>query len=233
MRTQQLWLPLLLSLVGIAQQTNASLQSHDSIRAAAKEHTFKQFGDSRDDHRVTVGHLDSRLRLSNCSKKLEAFSPPGRRNKHKQTVGVRCSGAEPWTLYVPVTVSTLKKILVAERELPRGSIVTREDISLQERDVAALHKGYLEIPEKIIGHTLKRSLHKNDVITPGQLLIPHTVKRGSQVTILAKVGALQVRMNGKALSDGSKGEQIPVLNNSSKRQIEAIVIAPGIVEVSM
>ena len=233
MRTHRLWLPLLLSMMGTAQLAGAGIQSHESIRATAREHTLKQFDGSREGVRATVGHLDNRLRLSHCSKKLETFSPPGRRNNHKQTVGVRCSGAEPWTLYVPVTVSIQKKILVANRELPRGSTVTREDVALQERDVAALRGGYLETPEKIIGRTLKRTLRKNDVVTPAQLLTPRTVKRGSQVTILAKAGTLQVRMSGKALSDGSKGEQIRVLNNSSQRQIEAIVIAPGIVEVSM
>lgn len=226
-------LPSLLSLVVSVPLASAALQSHESIRAEARDYTLQQLHGKGEDHQVNVGRLDSRLRLSRCSEKLEAFSPPGRSNSRKQTVGVRCSGTEPWTLYVPVTISIRKKIIVARRELPRGSIISGEDIRLEERDVARLHKGYLETPEQIIGHTLKRSLHQDDVITPGQLLVPHTVKRGSQVTILAKVGSLQVRMAGKALANGSKGEQIRVLNNSSKRQVEATVVAPGIVEVSM
>jgi flagella basal body P-ring formation protein FlgA len=64
------------------------------------------------------------------------------------------------------------------------------------------------------------------------MVIQHAVKKGNQVVILAQIGTLQVRMNGKALSNGAVGERIKVENNSSNRRIEATVIASGVVKAT-
>ena len=59
------------------------------------------------------------------------------------------------------------------------------------------------------------------------------VRRGERVSILATTAALQVRMEGEALSDGAIGEIIRVRNLSSRQEIEAQVVGPGQVQVRM
>ena len=80
---------------------------------------------------------------------------------------------------------------------------------------------------------LKLTLKPGAVLSPGQLRRPPAVKRGSQVTILGRAGGIEVRMSGKALSDGARGQRIKVRNSSSSRQIEGTVIARGTVEVTL
>jgi len=224
---------LLFWLTGPPPLLAAELQSHDSIRLAASAHALATYPEDNNGIRVEVTRLDRRLRLNRCDEPLETYSSPGGSNKFKQTVGVRCLGTSPWSIYVPVSIKLKKKIVVAGRELARGTLITAEDIRLEEREVSHLHRGFFDQPERLIGMHLKQNLHEKDVISPRQLSAPQTIKRGSQVTILGRVGSLKVRMEGKALADGAVGERIRVQNKSSKRRIEAMVVAPGIVEVSL
>jgi len=224
---------LVIWLTGSWALAAAHTQSHESIREAAAGHVLARHDGPRKELRLQVGRLDSRLKLKQCDAPLETFSPPGRSLASKQTVGVRCVADQPWTLYVPVTLSIMRDILVASHELPRGSIISATDLRLEQRDVARLRNGYLEHPQEVVGKVLKRTLHQNDVLLPAQILLPLTVERGSKVTILARSGSLQVRMMGKALSGGAKGDLIEVVNDNSQKRVEGRVIAPGVVEVPL
>jgi len=220
-------------LTGPLPLAAAELQSHDSIRQAASAHALTNYPREKKGMNVKVTRLDHRLRLGRCDEPLETFSSPGGSNKFKQTVGVRCPGTNPWSIYVPVTIELKMKIVIASRELARGTLITAGDIRLEEREVSHLHRGFFVQPGRLIGMHLEKGLHENDVVSPRQLTAPQTIKRGSQVTILGRIGALKVRMEGKALADGTIGQRIRVQNKSSKRRVEAMVVAPGIVEVSL
>jgi flagella basal body P-ring formation protein FlgA len=209
------------------------LQSHDSIREAARQHILDSSAEYSAPPEVQAGRLDNRLRLAACELPLQTFSPPGKRMLGKVTVGVRCEGEKPWTLYVPVTVAVMSQVVVAKTELTRGSIITREDLKLEQRDIARLHRGYLDSLEKAIGKTVKYSVRPNQVVTPSRVESPLAVKRNGRVTILAANSSVQVRMSGTALENGSIGERIRVKNRSSNRELEARVIEQGVVQVTM
>ena len=232
-RKRHYW-PILLLVWSLAavSATEEQTQPHESILAAAEQHVLNDFDQENQQINVAAGRLDSRLRLAACGQELDTFMPHGRKNASRVTVGVRCNDTGGWTLYVPVTLSLMKEIAVANRELPRGTILTSADFKIEKRDVARLHRGYIEHPQQAIGKKLKRRLRADAVLTPGQLIIQHAVKKGSQVVIVAQIGGLQVRMNGKALSNGAVGERIKVENNSSNRQIEATVIDSGVVKAT-
>lgn len=219
--------------LGQSQAASGGLQTHESIHEAARNHVLGDIRSSGGKNSVTASQLDRRLKLATCSQPLETFLPNGRKSESRWTVGVRCSGKKEWTLYVSVRVSTFKHVLIATRELPKGTTLTASDLKTEERDIARLHRGYLEQAEQAVGKVLKRTLHQGDVVAPTRIVSPDTIKRGSQVTILASVGSIRVRMNGKALGKGTVGDRIKVLNESSRRKIDATIIAPGIVEVAM
>ncbi len=50
--------------------------------------------------------------------------------------------------------------------------------------------------------------------------------------IVASQGSLQVRMKGKALDNGARGDRIRVRNLSSGRQISGEMIASGVIQVT-
>lgn len=164
---------------------------------------------------------------------LETFSPPGSSKRARSTVGVRCRAGQNWSIYVPVTIEITKPILIANRQLPRDTIIGSGDFRVEEHPVSQLHRGYLQDPHRVIGKILNRDIREGDVLTPGWLEAATTVKKGSMVTILARTGTVQVRMEGTALADGATGEKIKVQNSSSNRQLEATVTSSGTVEVNL
>ena len=211
----------------------SGIQSHGSIMQAARQHILDRSSDYPSPPEVTAGRLDSRLRLAACELPLESFTPQSRRRMGKITIGIRCNGSHPWSLFVPVTVKVMTEVVVARTSLPRGSIIGESDIELEMRDISRLHRGYLEAKKSVLGKKLRQRLRQQQVVTPSQLDTPHAIKRNNRVTILASSRSLQIRMLGKALQNGSLGELIRVRNESSKKELDAKVVAPGIVEVAM
>jgi len=151
----------------------------------------------------------------------------------KRTVGVRCNGKHAWTIYVPVSVKVMTEVIIAKRALERGTIISAADVGLEQRDISRLHRGYLEQKNLAVGKKLKQRVRRNQIVSPSQLDSPQAIKRNNRVTILASNRMIQVRMAGKALQNGSIGDLIRVRNESSKRELDAMVVAPGIVRVAM
>jgi flagella basal body P-ring formation protein FlgA len=61
------------------------------------------------------------------------------------------------------------------------------------------------------------------------------VRRGERVTILARVGGVEIKTTGKAQSAGALGEAIEVCRDGARRKqdmFEAIVIGPKTVTVA-
>jgi len=223
----------LTSILMLAGQSQASeFQSLDDIRKAAADFAAKKQPINQNST-IETGHLDPRLRLNKCDQPL-TVSPLGRRiNAANMTVMVKCETSTPWTVYIPIKIKTYITIAIANRPLSRDTPITKSDISFEKREINRLSRSYFESPDNLIGRIPKRSLTKGSVISPRDLAIKKVISKGSRISILAKTGGITVRMPGLALSDAGTGDQIQVQNLSSKRNIQATVMGPGIVKVAM
>ena len=209
------------------------IQPHKSILDAARNHAIGNATGYSVPPTVTVNRLDSRLRLPKCNQALEAFSPPTGRKLGRTTVGVRCSGNKPWSLYVSVAVSLVTDVIVAAHNLARGTVLSNGDLMLEKKDIARLRGNFFKQPAKAIGKVLKRNLQQGHVLNLQHTATQKTVKKGSKVIILAQSGNIQVRMQGKALGNGATGERIRVQNIHSKKELEATVVSTGVVKVAL
>lgn len=211
-----------------------SLQSHASIRTAAGQFARAAVLASNGiEPTVKVSELDSRLRLVRCQQPLEAFQPVGGKLLGNITVGVRCTGSRPWSLYVPVRVSLFAEVVVAARPLARNSALAQTDLKLERRDLARLHNGYFTDPAALVGKKLTRPVPLNAALTDSQIREPLAVRRGQRVTLVATGSGIEVRMGGEALADGAAGDRIRVRNSSSRRVVDGIVQDAGTVQVAM
>lgn len=225
---------ILLACLGLtAPASGGQTQSHESIREAAERHVLELNTGQKGRLELGAERLDRRLRLNKCEEALETFSSADKPGRSRYSIGVRCNGDQPWALYVPVSMSVFRKVLVLGREVGRGGLLTQADIRLEERDITRLRRGYLENPEQVLGKTPRRSVKAGTVLSPSLLESSALVSRGSRVTILGELGGIEVRMEGKALGNGALGERIQVRNSSSNRRVEATVVAAGIVQVSL
>ena len=149
------------------------------------------------------------------------------------TVGVRCPSESGWSIYVSARIDVFGPVLVARHPLARNSRVTATDLELVERNLANLPHGYYATQEPVVGQLAKRTIAAASVITPTMLTPPKLVQRGETVSILAESGPLQIRGQGKALTDGKAGELIKIRADGSQRVIDGTVVSRGVVKVTL
>lgn len=224
---------LLLALMAVQAAHAREIQSLESIGAVVRGYLEVRNAHLQRPPQIDVGRMDPRLRLPLCAEPLEAYQPAGYRSVGNTTVGVRCRGDKPWSLFVQASVKVFEVVWVARRSMGRGNELSEADIEQAEREVGRLASGYVVDKSDLIGMILKRPVRQGDILAENMLSLPRWIKRGDKVTISATGKGLSVRMEGKALAHGAKGERIRVRNLSSQREIEAVVVAPGQVQVNM
>ena len=212
---------------------DAAPQSAASIQKAAREFILTHARAYGGEPLIEVSAPDPRLRLARCDQPLIAELPPGSRPVGSTTVGVRCPGNSPWSIYVPVRVQIFANILVAARPLARGVPLTPTDVTVSRQDLAAVAGNALTDAAQAIGKRLRYPVATGAALNAGLLDLPPLVKRGQTVTIVSSGQGLEVRAAGEALADGTSGETIRVRNLLTKKIIQATVLETGLVRVSM
>lgn len=180
---------------------------------------------------VRVRPLDDRLRLPLCSEPLTAFYPQGSRFTGPISVGVRCNGHNPWTIYARATVTAERAIPVLVNAIPRNTIILKSDLKMVYKPMKFGLQGIADDPDQIIGMELTRALDAGSTIKLNQLKAPKVITRGQQVILISGTEGLVVRMQGKALRDAISGERVQVTNLSSGQKIEGIANTDGTVSV--
>ena len=211
-----------------------TLEPHENILATATQAILEMPEvRSLSNPSIKPNNLDNRLRLTRCSEPLSAEVTSRYMRGGRLTVDVECRGNQPWSIYVPVTVTSEIQVLTLLQALPRDAVLTEGDV-----DVVTLRRRptglpTLSDPKQAIGMAAKRALSEGTELRPTMLKQPVIIKRGDQTVITAGSGGLSVRMTGKALEDGVLGEQIRVQNLSSKRTIQGEVQRDGSVLIGI
>jgi flagella basal body P-ring formation protein FlgA len=232
-RSRPLLFTGLLALALAAPAAAEEIQDLDGIRLAVESFVAAQTPDERGERHITVGNLDSRLRLTVCGEGLQTFFAPGSRVGSRRTVGVSCQRPKPWTVYVSAQVTYRGAVLVAARALPRGAVLGAGDLVLEERDLDDGPSGYLTEPAQALGRRTTRPLRLGLPVTSGLLEDVQVVERGQRVWLVAQSRALSVRMAGTALEHGAPGDRIRVQNNDSRKVVEGLVGDDGVVRVGL
>jgi len=222
---------LALGAVSGAQAADGA-QSLEAVRGAAEAFIRSQIPGEPNTVEIEVGALDERLRLAACAEPLRASLPAGASFREKTTVAVACHSGTRWTVYVPVSIATNVSSLVLRHAANRGARVTAEDIEIQVRKVSGPSASYLTSVTELPGRTLKRPLAAGSVLTVDAFMADAMVKRGQQVTLLASAGGLEVRANGRALSDGGSADRVRVQNLASQLVVEGVVESAGVIRVT-
>ncbi len=211
----------------------APIQSLAEIKKIAQRYAENEFMGVEGNISVKAVKLDPRLRLAKCDQPLETVDAFNTKRGGQITVNVQCNGSKRWTLYVPVQVQVLQTVAIMNHALPRKSIITRDDVRLEERDINRVNQGFFTNLEDVIGKTLLRSVGNGLTVSPMHIDDPDLVKRGQKVTLIAKSDGFAVSVRGQAMSDGAVGDRIKVKNLSSERIIEGIITQDGQVATHM
>lgn len=179
---------------------------------------------------LTVAPIDPRLNLPACPVP-EPFLPSGGRLWGSSTVGVRCSGASQWVIYVPVTVRVMADVVMTARPLSQGQVVGPADIMLRSNDLAQMPSGVITEASQAVGKTLLNSVTSGQPLRQDMLRSPQVILQGQTVKLMSAGRGFKVSAEGRALSNAAEGQLVQV-RTPSGQVISGIARAGAVVEVS-
>jgi flagella basal body P-ring formation protein FlgA len=122
-------------------------------------------------------------------------------------------------------------ILVPAHDIARGAVLTALDVTPKSMPVMRLNGDIVRNADDVVGREARRALRAGETLRASDLKRPTLVTKGSTVTMLFEAPGMRLSASGRALGEGGKDDVIQVLNPTSYRQVEATVIAAGLVRV--
>ena len=157
-------------------------------------------------YEVSVGALDSRLKLAPCGN-VEMYVPPGSRLWGHGRVGLRCvDGMAKWNVSVPVNVKAFGNAWVVRGQVMAGNPLTQADAVQVEVDWAEDTNPVLADSTAWLGQTATRSLSTGQVLRSGMVRPTQVFQAGTQVRVVAEGPGFQVSSDAQALSAGVVGQ---------------------------
>lgn len=184
--------------------------------------------------RVDTQAIDPRLRLASCSEALNYSMNANTQLPGRALVKVACKSTQTaWSIYVSASVSWEQDIVVAAVGLRRGQDIGVDEVRIERRRLKRPGVKYVHALDQVVGKVAGRRLAANKAVDWRFLEQADLVRKGEAVQLLAKNESISVKIEGKALTSGAKGEQIRVQNPLSNRVVDALVTARGRAEIPL
>jgi len=171
---------------------------------------------------VTVPDSGSELRAEISARRLAGLV--------SVAVEVWSGGRRIVRVLLPYRVSVKVAIPHMVHSIQAGQVITAGDIEDRERELSMLPEDAVLSRVDAEGLRALRPLAEGAFIRRNEVAAPTVLKRGAQVTLIAKVGTVEAKAMAAAKEDGAAGQVITVVNTSSKRTVKARVLDSETVE---
>jgi flagella basal body P-ring formation protein FlgA len=181
---------------------------------------------------VSVGALDSRLKLASCAQ-VEPYLPPNTRLWGRSRLGLRCvDGVTRWSVFLPVTVKAFGPAWVLRGPVAQGAVLTADDAEQSEVDWAEDRSPVLADPALWVGQIATRSYMPGQAIRQSMVRAPLAFQAGAQVRVLAQGTGFSISSDGQALTVGVIGQTARVRMENG-RILTGMVLDARTVELAM
>ncbi len=155
---------------------------------------------------VSVGALDSRLKLAPCAR-IEPYVPVGTRLWGKTRLGLRClEGSAKWNVFLPVAIRAWGPAWVIRGDVAPGAVLTEGDAVEAEVDWADDRSAIIANPAQWVGQVAARALTTGQALRQGMTRAAQVFQAGAQVRVVAQGAGFQISSDGLALSAGVVGQ---------------------------
>ena len=222
-----------LLLAGALPLQAAEFQSLAAIRMQTESFIMGYPYESPYPPRVTIGNLDSRLRLKACREELSVDFTRSNMIHGNTAILVRCPEKSGWKIHLPVTIEVFDDVLMTATPLLKGQNIDHSTVVFRKQNIVRLKNGYYTRDSKLDQLQARRKLVRGTVLTPSNLSPKLLVRSGQQVTLVLDYNGLQIRSTGKALKSAGLGEIVRVRNSKSKKIVEGVVAGDGLVRINI
>ncbi len=117
--------------------------------------------------------------------------------------------------------------LVATRTIRAKTVIAPDDLTLVNAELA----GALTSPDQAVGLETRVAIYAGKPVRPGDLGPPALVERNQLIKLVYLSGGLAISTEGRALSRGSEGDVIRVMNPGSRNTVTGRIGPDGAVYV--
>jgi flagella basal body P-ring formation protein FlgA len=122
-------------------------------------------------------------------------------------------------------------VAVLRNDVARGAVIAEGDVEYKAIPQMRANASIVRAITDVAGMEARRALRAGELIRTNDLKRPTLVAKGSTVTMLFEAPGMRLSAVGRALTEGAEGDTITILNPTSYRKVEAVVIKAGTVRV--
>jgi len=122
-------------------------------------------------------------------------------------------------------------VAVARSDIARGDVIAEDDLEYKAIPLIRANGSVVRAITDVAGKEARRALKAGELIRTGDVKRPTLVAKGSSVTMLFEAPGMRLSAVGRALSEGAEGDTVTILNPTSYRKVEAVVVKAGTVRV--
>jgi flagella basal body P-ring formation protein FlgA len=205
-------------------------QDPEAIRSAALAFLQQQSAGLPGKVDITVAPAFPRG-LAACTM-LEPFMPSGARLWGRMTVGVRCAGERPWTIYLQARISLHATYYLAARAMAPGEVLTAADLVARDGDLTGLPQAIVTDPSQAVGSVTLTRVAGGMPLRRDMLKSASAVSIGQTVRVVAAGDGFAISAEGSAMNNASPGQQVRV-KTANGQIISGIVKDGSTVEIQL
>jgi flagella basal body P-ring formation protein FlgA len=121
---------------------------------------------------------------------------------------------------------------ILTRNVDRAEVLKSSDVVTERRPKSEVGADAAS-RQFAVGMQMRKQLHAGQPLRVADLAKPDLVARDENVTLIYESPGLYLTVRGKAMSGGTEGDVVDVLNLQSKRTVSGVVIGRGQIAISI
>ena len=118
--------------------------------------------------------------------------------------------------------------VVATRDIAKGAVISADDVTTVAMEIPMA----ISSLDMALGLMALGPISAGQVLRPDQLTAPVLIERNALVTLAFRTETLEIRTEGRALTQGRPGDVIEIMNLSSRTRVTGQIAQDGTVVVA-
>ncbi|MBQ8706840.1 MAG: flagellar basal body P-ring formation protein FlgA [Succinivibrionaceae bacterium] len=171
---------------------------------------------------VTVSNLEKRLRVEECDGDLAAELNKKDLTRFSNSVTLSCAGGEKeWSAVVPIKIRYTAPAVTVVMAISKNQTITADNVEISYVDKKSLKGNFFTDTVLVVGSKSKRDLAAGSVIRNNQICL---VCKDDIVDLEAGTGEVTIKVQARALQDGSLNSNVRVTNLISNKDVTGRVV---------
>jgi flagella basal body P-ring formation protein FlgA len=170
--------------------------------------------------------LDERISLQN-GRKLERLNYNPANQAFQATFVYRNDLGNEERLALAGTAWAVIAVPALVQDVTTGDTISSASLGTIEVPASRTTASMITAPDMVVGQIARRPVRANTPLFAMDFAKPVMVRKGDTVTIVAEMPGIRISAQGKAMTNGSKGDVITFMNTSSRRSVDARIVDSG------